>query len=232
MKVIYFRDWGVLPYGEALERQLEYFNRTKKIKVANRGAEKPEPTQSYFFFVTHPHVFTMGKNGDVKNLLWDEKVRQIKQVEYFPVNRGGDATYHGPGQIVGYPILDLDHFTGDIHLYMRKLEEVIIHTLSDYGIRGERSEGETGVWLDTGTPRARKICAMGVHTSRWVTMHGFALNANTDISYFNGIVPCGITNKGVTSMHLELKEKVDENKLKERILFHFEDEFQAEFISF
>jgi lipoyl(octanoyl) transferase len=169
----------------------------------------------------------MGKNGNSGNLLWDDKQLNERGIAFYPTNRGGDATYHGPGQIVAYPILDLDHFFGDIHLYMRKLEEVVIRVLAEYGITGERSEGETGVWLDAGKPGARKICAMGVHTSRWVTMHGLALNANVELSYYQGIIPCGIKDKGVTSMHKELGYSVDEDQLKKHLLEIFARVFDA-----
>jgi len=172
----------------------------------------------------------MGKNGNISNILYDQAALESRHIEFFQTNRGGDSTYHGPGQIVGYPILDLDHFSADIHLYMRNLEEVIIRTLAEYGITGHRSEGETGVWLDIPTYQARKICAMGVHTSRWVTMHGFALNVNTDLSYFEGIIPCGIKDKGVTSMAKELGKNVDETEVKNCILKHFAQVFDTRFI--
>ena len=172
-------------------------------------------------FVEHPHVYTLGKSGHIENLLIDEEGLKNKGATFYKINRGGDITYHGPGQIVGYPILDLENFFTDIHKYLRSLEEVIIHTLSDYGLKGERSEGETGVWLDVGTPFARKICAMGVRCSRWVTMHGFALNVNTDLGYFDNIIPCGIRGKAVTSLNVELaKDKVDTQEVKQRILTH------------
>ena len=154
------------------------------------------------------------------------------EIEFFKINRGGDITFHGPGQIVGYPILDLDNFFSDIHVYMRKLEELIILTIAEFGLVGQRSKGETGVWLDIETQQARKICAMGVHTSSWVTMHGFALNVNTDLSYFDGIIPCGISNKGVTSLAKEIGGKVDENLVKEIIIKHFSDIFETEFVSY
>ena len=227
MRKIFFQDWGMLPYEEAFIRQKDYFETTKSLKVANREAEQPVETKSYLFFVSHPHVYTMGKNGSLSNLLWNEKKLLEKGISFYRTNRGGDATYHGPGQIVAYPILDLDHFFGDIHLYMRKLEETVIRVLATYGISAERSEGETGVWLDVGSPKARKICAMGVHTSRWVTMHGLALNVNVDISYYQGIIPCGISDKGVTSMHLELNRTVDENEVKRRLLHEFSGVFDA-----
>ncbi len=232
MKTVYYQDWGTLPYGEALDRQLKYFTATRNAKSANRDSRHPVPTRSYLFVVRHPHVFTLGKNARETNLLWDDNILTNKGISVYRTNRGGDVTYHGPGQLVVYPILDLDHFTGDIHRYMRMLEQMIINVLSDYGIRGERIEGKTGVWIDAGTPAARKICAMGVHTSRWVTMHGLALNANVDLSYYRGIIPCGIADMGVTSMHRELGRTVDENVLKDKILRQFSAVFSARLSTF
>jgi lipoyl(octanoyl) transferase len=173
-------------------------------------------------------VYTLGKSGDFNNLLINEKQLVEKGATYYKINRGGDITYHGPGQIVGYPILDLENFFTDIHKYLRLLEEVIIKTIAEYGLKGERSDGETGVWLDVGTPFARKICAMGIRSSRWVTMHGFALNVNTDLGYFDNIIPCGIRGKAVTSLEAELNKKVPLTEIKEKILAHFKNEFQVE----
>ena len=170
------------------------------------------------------------KSGDIENLLLSEKQLEAKGATFYKINRGGDITYHGPGQIVGYPILDLENFFTDIHKYLRFLEEAIILTLAEYNITGTRSEGETGVWLDVGTPFARKICAMGVRASRWVTMHGFALNVNADLGYFDNIIPCGIKGKAVTSMHAELNVPVDEVLVKEKILKHFKELFENEFV--
>ena len=190
------------------------------------------PTHNYFLFVEHPHVYTLGKSGDSSNLLLSEKQLEAKGATFYKINRGGDITYHGPGQIVGYPILDLENFFTDIHKYLRFLEEAIILTLAEYGIISGRSDGETGVWLGVGTPFARKICAMGVRASRWVTMHGFALNVNADLGYFDNIIPCGIRGKAVTSLNVELGvEKVDESIVKEKILKHFEQLFEAQFAS-
>lgn len=230
MQDIILEDIGLKRYGEALEYQLQHFEATKQLKIANRTSENPQPTTNYFFFVTHPHVYTMGKNGNLANVLIGKKDLEDKHIEFFHTNRGGDITYHGPGQIVGYPILDLDLFKADIHQYMRALEEVIINVLKRYGLEGERSEGETGVWLDKGKSTARKICAMGVHTSRWVTMHGFALNVNTDLQYFDYIIPCGIRNKGVTSIAKELGKTIDETVVKKQILDEFSKVFNARFI--
>jgi len=189
------------------------------------------PTPNHFLFVEHPHVYTLGKSGDIQNLLVDEEKLAEKGAKFYKINRGGDITYHGPGQIVGYPILDLDNFFTDIHKFLRFLEEMVILTLAEYGLKAERSEGETGVWLDVGTPFARKICAMGVRASRWVTMHGFALNVNSDLGYFDLMIPCGIKEKAVTSLNVELgKQKVDVDEVKEKLLKHFAELFGAQII--
>lgn len=232
MNKVEFQDLGRLSYGAAWDFQTELFQETVDAKLANRkNPEGPQiTTRDHFLFVEHPPVFTLGKSGKIEHLLIDEERLKAEGIEYFPVNRGGDITYHGLGQIVGYPILDLDHYFTDIHKYLRYLEEVIILTLADYGLTTGRSDGETGVWLDAGTPFARKICAMGVKASRWTTMHGFALNVNTDLTHFSYIVPCGITDKAVTSLHLELGREVDMAEVKERILFHFQRQFQCEFV--
>lgn len=227
---IIFKDLGLLDYENALKIQTEHFETIKSIKIENRNLGLQKSTPNFFFFVTHPHVYTLGKNGNISNILWNQEALEKRNISFFQTNRGGDSTYHGPGQIVGYPILDLDNFSADIKLYMRNLEEVIIKTIAEYGLTGERSEGETGVWLDLGKNTARKICAMGVHTSRWVTMHGFALNVHTDLSFFDGIIPCGIRNKGVTSMQRELGKNINENEVKKIILKHFSIIFNAHFI--
>ena len=223
-------DLGLTPYQEAWDIQQGIFDSIVDIKLANRKLPENEqtPTQSEFLFVEHPHVYTLGKSGDTANMLLDENTLKQKGATFIKVNRGGDITYHGPGQVVGYPILDLDNFFTDIHLYLRKLEDVIINTIAEYGLKGERSEGETGVWLDVGKPTARKICALGVRTSRWVTMHGFALNVNSNLAYFDYIVPCGIRGKAVASMHAELGKEVDQNEVKEKIKKHFQEIFKAE----
>jgi lipoyl(octanoyl) transferase len=220
-----------MPYQEAWDFQEQIFKEIVQIKIDNRRNETQLTTPNYFFFVTHPHVYTLGKSGDIRHLLADEHELKQRGATFVKTNRGGDITYHGPGQIVGYPILDLENFFTDIHKYLRFLEEVIIQTLADFGIVATRSPGETGVWLDVDTPFARKICAMGVRASRWVTMHGFALNVNTDLSHFNAIIPCGIKNKAVTSMQAELTSTVDELKVKESILKHFENIFEARLVS-
>lgn len=225
-KQIIVKDLGHKDYKETWDYQESLFEEIVELKRKNRAENTDLPTPNYFLFVEHPHVYTLGKSGHIENLLIDEAALAKKGASFYKINRGGDITYHGPGQIVGYPIIDLENFFTDIHKYLRLLEEVIIRTLADYGIKGERSEGETGVWLDVGTPFARKICAMGVRTSRWVTMHGFALNVNTDLGYFDNIIPCGIRGKAVTSLNVELsKEKVDTEEVKKYILKHFEEIF-------
>ena len=225
-KQIIVKDLGHKDYKETWDYQESLFEEIVELKRKNRAENTNLPTPNYFLFVEHPHVYTLGKSGHMENLLIDEAALAKKGATFYKINRGGDITYHGPGQIVGYPIIDLENFFTDIHKYLRLLEEVIIRTLADYGIKGERSEGETGVWLDVGTPFARKICAMGVRASRWVTMHGFALNVNTDLGYFDNIIPCGIRGKAVTSLNVELsKEKVDTEEVKRYILKHFEEIF-------
>ena len=225
-KQIIVKDLGHKDYKETWDYQESLFEEILELKRKNRAENTNVPTPNYFLFVEHPHVYTLGKSGHIENLLIDEAALAKKGASFYKINRGGDITYHGPGQIVGYPIIDLENFFTDIHKYLRLLEEVIIRTLADYGIKGERSEGETGVWLDVGTPFARKICAMGVRASRWVTMHGFALNVNTDLGYFDNIIPCGIRGKAVTSLNVELsKEKVDTEEVKTLILKHFEEIF-------
>lgn len=220
-KQIVFRDLGFRDYKQAWDDQEALFQEILQLKSANRKAAVPVPTPNYFLFVEHPHVYTLGKSGDKNNLLVPEAVLKSRGASFYHINRGGDITYHGPGQVVGYPILDLENFFTDIHKYLRLLEEMVILTLADYGLKGERSQGETGVWLDVGTPRARKICAMGVRASRWVTMHGFALNVNTDLSYFDLMVPCGIRDKGVTSLSAELGRHLPMEEVKTRLQQHF-----------
>lgn len=230
MKKIQLQDIGLKNYKDAWDYQNELFQEIIAIKLENRDREEQKPTPNYFLFTEHAHVYTLGKSGNANNLLLNEKQLKEKGITFFKSNRGGDITYHGPGQIVGYPIIDLDNFFPDIHIYMRKLEEVIILTIAEYGLKGERSEGETGVWLDVGTPFARKICALGVRTSRWVTMHGFALNVATDLGFFDHIIPCGIRGKTVTSLEVELGKKIPHQEVKDKILKHFTTIFEAEFI--
>ncbi|RZJ76350.1 MAG: lipoyl(octanoyl) transferase LipB [Flavobacterium sp.] len=221
-KNIELLDLGEKDYKEAWDYQEQLFKEILDIKIRNRREEKEEPTPNYLIYTTHPHVYTLGKSGDINNLLLTEAQLTAKGAAFYKINRGGDITYHGPGQLVGYPVLDLENFFTDIHKYLRLLEEAIILTLEEYGVVSGRSEGETGVWLDAGTPFARKICAMGVRASRWVTMHGFALNVNADLGYFDNIIPCGIRGKAVTSLNVELKaDKVDEDEVKAKITKHF-----------
>ncbi|MGV4439323.1 lipoyl(octanoyl) transferase LipB [Ornithobacterium rhinotracheale] len=212
-----------------LERDYANAKDVSECRAISNEIETTE-TPNYLYFVQHPHVYTLGKSGDEHNMLANtDKLKEI-QATYVKTNRGGDITYHGPEQLVGYPILDLENFKTDIHWYLRSLEEVIIKTIGDYGLKGERSQGETGVWLDVGKPYARKICAMGVKASRWVSMHGFALNVNTDLKYFEYIIPCGIKGKAVASLERELGRKVDINEVKERLKKHFCEVFECEII--
>lgn len=230
MQKVTLQDLGLKDYKETWDYQEKLFQGIIDIKIGNRKNETSNKTPNYFVFVEHPHVYTLGKSGDLSNLLLNEEQLAKKGATFYKINRGGDITYHGPGQIVGYPILDLDNFFTDIHKYLRFLEEVIIKTLAEYDVKAERSKGETGVWLDVGTPFARKICAMGVRTSRWVTMHGFALNVNTNLGYFDNIIPCGIKGKAVTSLEAELGKKVDLNEVKAAILKHFTELFEVKFV--
>lgn len=230
-KNVYLIELLQKDYKETWDYQTDLLQGIIDIKVKNRREELNIETNNYFLFVEHPHVYTLGKSGDMSNLLLNEKQLESKGISFYKINRGGDITYHGPGQIVGYPILDLENFFTDIHKYLRFLEEVIIKVIAEYGLKGERSDGETGVWLDVGTPFARKICAMGIRTSRWVTMHGFALNVNADLGYFDHIIPCGIKGKAVTSLEAELGRKLDIEEVKEKILNHFKEIFEVnEFI--
>lgn len=228
-KKVGIQDLGLKDYKETWDYQEELFQQTVDLKIKNRREGAGLATPNHFLFVEHPHVYTLGKSGDMTNLLVDEVQLRKRGATFYKINRGGDITYHGPGQIVGYPILDLDNFFTDIHKYLRLLEEIVILTLADYGLKGERSPGETGVWLDVGTPFARKICAMGVRASRWVTMHGFAFNINTDLSYFDMMIPCGIKGKGVTSLNIELGLKeVSVGEVKQKLLKHFAELFHAQ----
>ena len=231
-KIVELQDLGTKDYKETWDYQESLFKGIVNTKIKNRRENSDIETPNYFLFVEHPHVYTLGKSGDMSNLLVNENQLKQKNAKFYKVNRGGDITYHGPGQIVGYPILDLDNFFTDIHKYLRLLEEMIILTLAEYGLKGERSKGETGVWLDVGTPFARKICAMGVRASRWVTMHGFALNVNSDLGYFDLMIPCGIRGKAVTSLNVELaKEEIHLEEVKEKLLKHFSNLFEAEVIN-
>ncbi|WP_421751494.1 lipoyl(octanoyl) transferase LipB [Croceimicrobium sp.] len=227
-----FRDLGLIDYQEAWDYQEQLFQETVDRKFQNRKLPEAEqePTQNYLLFCEHPHVYTLGKSGKREHLLVSEQELKDLKATFYPINRGGDITYHGPGQLVGYPILDLDHFFPDIHKYLRYLEEVFIKVLADYGLKGERSDGETGVWFDVGTPKARKILALGVRASRWVTMHGWAFNVNTDLSYFGHIVPCGIYDKDVTSMERELGHPVDMAEIEAKAKQYFCEIFEVELV--
>ena len=228
---IKFIDLGKMDYKEAWDFQEKLFDEIVSIKKENRKKKSNLKTPNYFLFVEHPHVYTLGKSGDISNLLINEKELKNKNASFYKINRGGDITYHGPGQIVGYPILDLENFFTYIHKYLRLLEETIIITLDNYGIKAERNEGKTGVWLDVNTPFPKKICAMGVRASRWVTMHGFALNVNVDLDYFNNIIPCGLNENVVTSINKELdNSEIDISEVKNILKTCFSETFDSEFI--
>jgi lipoyl(octanoyl) transferase len=239
-KQVKFEDWGLIHYKQAWEKQEELFNSTVKTKIDIRnkqtvaaGTDEPHDeaediTPNYLIFCEHPHVYTLGKSGKPEHLLLDEAGLKQKNATYYPINRGGDITYHGPGQIVAYPILDLDNFFTDIHLYLRTLEEAVILTLAEYGLNAGRYPGYTGVWFDAENEKARKICALGVRCSRWVTMHGLAFNVNPDLDYFNNIVPCGIDDKAVTSMQKEQGYSVDINEVKKILKHHISVLFNME----
>ena len=230
-KKVQVQDLGVRDYKETWEYQESIFKSIVDATIKNRREDANLETENYFLFVEHPHVYTLGKSGSFDNMLLNEEQLAVNGATFYKINRGGDITYHGPGQIVGYPILDLENFFTDIHKYLRLLEEAIILTLAEYGLESGRSEGETGVWLGVGTPFARKICAMGVRASRWVTMHGFALNVNADLGYFDNIIPCGIRGKAVTSLNVELSvDKVDVEEVKQKILIHFSSLFEADLV--
>jgi len=231
MPKVVFQDLGLIDYKEAWDYQEKRFNEILDVKKNNRKENRQDPTLSYLLFCEHPHVYTLGKSGDEKNLLVNEDYLKSRGATFYKINRGGDITYHGPGQIVGYPILDLDNFFTDIHKYLRFLEEAVILTLAEYGIESTRSDGETGVWLDVGTDKARKICALGVRSSRWVTMHGFAFNVNCDLSYFGNIIPCGIVDKSVTSMQKELGKEVDMQEVQQKLKGHLKKLFDFQFVN-
>jgi lipoyl(octanoyl) transferase len=230
-KQVQFQDLGLIDYQEAWDYQEKIFAETLSIKTGNRGLDPKDQklTPNFLIFCQHPHVYTLGKSGKPDHLLLPEEELAEKQAKYYKINRGGDITYHGPGQIVGYPILDLDNFFTDIHLYMRMLEEAIILTLTDYGMHAGRIKGLTGVWLDYEAQiNPRKICALGVKASRWVTMHGFALNVNTDLTYFGNIIPCGIEDKAVTSMAKEAGRELDIQEVSDKLKYHLAALFQME----
>ena len=230
-KVVEFRHLGLLDYQKALDYQEKLFKKTIDLKIKNRNQppDSQEITPNYLLFLYHPHVYTLGKSGKEDHLLLDKEGLLEKEATYHRISRGGDITYHGPGQIVGYPILDLDNFFTDIHKYLRFLEEAVIRTLASYDMVTGRIEGLTGVWLDVNDPqKARKICAFGVKSSRWVTMHGLALNVNVDLEYFKNIIPCGIDDKAVTSMHQELGRLIALNEVEDRLRQHISELFQMQ----
>lgn len=231
MRPVQFSDLGMIDYKECWDLQEKYFAENGDLKLRKRKHPEEEiaDTTDYLFFVEHPHVYTLGKSGDIANLLLSEKQLEDVGAKYYPINRGGDITYHGPGQIVGYPIFDLEHFFTDIHKFLRYLEEAIIRTLAHYQINAGRIEGLTGVWIDEhDMSKARKIAALGVKCSRWITMHGFAFNVNTDLNYFKNIIPCGIDDKDVTSMERELGRRVNIDEVKTKLLKEISDLFQVE----
>lgn len=226
---IIFQDLGKMPYQAAWDYQEKLLQENVKRKSTVGGQQL---TVNHLLFVEHPPVYTLGKSGNMDNVLMSDDELQANNIEFFHTNRGGDITFHGPEQIVGYPILDLEKFYTDIGKYLRNIEEVIILTMAEYGIKGDRSSGETGVWIEPGVPgKERKICAIGVRCSRWITMHGFAFNVNTDLSYFNNIIPCGIVNKQVTSMQKELGHSLDMQEVKDKVKSNFERVFEAELVS-
>lgn len=226
MPEVIFENLGLIDYKEAWDYQETIFKGTVDQKIQIRKGERNDPTKNHILFCEHPHVYTLGKSGDKEHLLLDDNALEKNNASFYAINRGGDITYHGPGQMVVYPILDLDHFFSDIHKYLRFLEESVIQTLKVFGIKSSRVDGLTGVWIEGDTPRARKICAIGVKSSRWVTMHGIGFNVNSDLSYFSHIIPCGIQDKSVTSMEQELNRKLDMNEvmsvLKEKLAEQFD----------
>ena len=232
-KQVLFKDLGLMDYKACWDYQESLFNETIAQKISNRNLETEQQiqTKDHLLFVEHPHVYTLGKSGDASHLLINDNELEEKHATYYKINRGGDITYHGPGQLVGYPILDLDHFFTDIHKYLRLLEETIILTLDEYGIKAGRSKGETGVWLDEDNIfKARKICAMGVRCSRWVTMHGWGFNVNSNLEYFKNIIPCGIQDKAVTSLNKELGQDVNMSEIKEKLKKHFSNLFDCKIV--
>lgn len=228
---VQFQDLGFIDYQQAWDYQETLFSQVVAHKRNQREVENPLPNSHYLLFCEHNPVFTLGKSGSLDNLLITEQGLKANGIDFYKINRGGDITYHGPGQIVGYPILDLDEFFTDIHKYMRFLEEVIIRTIAEYGLSGERLKGSTGVWLDVDSPsRIRKICALGVRASRWVTMHGWAFNVNTNLNYFNHIIPCGINDKAVTSLSKELGQDVNMDEAKSKVKKHFQQVFNCQLV--
>ncbi len=229
MRRVIFEDLGLIDYKEAWNYQEKLFKQTVDLKIQQRKGAATEETKNYLLFCQHPHVYTLGKSGAIDHLLLDETGLKQHQASFYEINRGGDITYHGPGQLVAYPIFDLDHFFSDIHKYLRYLEEAVIQTVAEYGLEGKRIDGLTGVWIDEGSGNPRKICAMGVKSSRWVTMHGIGFNVNADLNYFSHIVPCGIDDKAVTSMKQELGEELDIQEvsavLRQKLAAQFDFQF-------
>ncbi len=231
-KTVIFEDLGLIDYQQAWDYQTKLFDEIVAQKMANRNVPENEQisTKNYLLFCEHPHVYTLGKSGSQEHLLLDDDGLKTNDASFYKINRGGDITYHGPGQIVGYPIFDLDNFFTDIHKYLRYLEEAVILTLKEYNIEAGRVDGMTGVWLDwEDEKKARKICAMGVKCSRWVTMHGFAFNVNAHLNYFNNIVPCGIPDKAVTSLEKELGNPIDQNEVKDKLKTNLSNVFDFDF---
>ena len=228
--VVEFRNLGLIDYQEAWDLQESLFKENIDLKIRTRNGEEGLQTKNYLLFCEHPHVYTLGKSGSMDHLLLNEEQLSEQHATFYKINRGGDITYHGPGQLVAYPIFDLDYFFTDIHKYMRYLEEAVILTLKDFGITGERVEGLTGVWIDGDTDKARKICAMGVKSSRWVTMHGIGFNINSDLNYFSHIIPCGIDNKDVTSMQRELGRPIDFEEVSKVLKDHLAEQFHYMYV--
>jgi len=224
-RLVQVQDLGLIDYKEAWDLQESLLKESVELKVANRTNESGLSPINHLLFCEHPHDYTLGKSGKPEHLLLDEKQLAQVSASYYKINRGGDITYHGPGQLVMYPIIDLEQFFTDFHKYLRFLEDAVILTLQDYGVKSDRSGGLTGVWIEPNTPSARKICAMGVKCSRWITMHGIGFNINSDLSYFSNIVPCGIDDKEVTSLEKELGRKVSMEEVKHRLLIHMEAVF-------
>jgi lipoyl(octanoyl) transferase len=230
MPEVIFKDLGLIDYKEAWDYQEKLFAETIDQKIQIRNGNTELVTKNYLLFCEHPHVYTLGKSGSIDHLLLNEDQLEENNANFYKINRGGDITYHGPGQLVGYPIFDLDHFFSDIHKYLRFLEQAVIDTLAEYGVIGDRMDGLTGVWIEANTPKARKICAMGVKSSRWVTMHGIGFNINSDLSYFSNIIPCGIDDKAVTSLKQELGREIDMNELAQILKEKLANQFEYQYV--
>jgi lipoyl(octanoyl) transferase len=230
MPEVIFKDLGLIDYKEAWDYQEKLFAETIDQKIQIRNGNTQLVTKNYLLFCEHPHVYTLGKSGSIDHLLLNEDQLEENNANFYKINRGGDITYHGPGQLVGYPIFDLDHFFSDIHKYLRFLEQAVIDTLAEYNVIGDRMDGLTGVWIEANTPKARKICAMGVKSSRWVTMHGIGFNINSDLSYFSNIIPCGIDDKAVTSLKQELGREIDMNELAQILKEKLANQFEYKYV--